>query len=316
MKAYKALNIDMTCRGFKYEIGKKYIEIDEISLCVNGFHACKKCSDIFNYYSFDPKETIIAEVELSGTIIDNGGDKICASEIIIISVIEWGYALENLCNTGNCNTGNMNTGDMNTGDMNTGNSNTGYMNTGDMNTGDRNTGNWNTGKWNTGDRNTGNWNTGYMNTGNMNTGYSNTGNRNTGDRNTGNWNTGNWNTGNRNTGYMNIDEPFVRIFGKETTIEFGSINFPSFLFFDVKTTEWVSEQNMTKAEKKEYTEHETLGGYLKVYSDSYKDCFKESFNKNCNKKQAEQLISLPNFDYKIFEKISGITESMIASKLK
>jgi hypothetical protein len=285
MKAYKALNINMTCRGFKFEIGQKYIHDGDISLCDRGFHACKKCSDIFNYYSFDPNLTIIAEVELSGTIIDDGGDKVCASEIVVLSTIDWGYALENLCNTGNSNTGGWNTGHRNTGYRNTG-----YRNTGDWNTGNSNTGDWNTGDWNTGD-----WNTG---------------NRNTGDRNTGDWNTGGW-----NTGYFNSDTPKVRIFGKETTIPRGDIVFPEFLFFNLKTTQWVAECDMTKEEKECYKEHETLGGYLKIYPDSYKDCFIESFDKNCDKKQAKQLIELPNFDYKIFEEISGITEEMINKRI-
>ena len=42
MKAYKAFNQDMTCRGFQYEEGKTYElpEGQEAELCERGFHAC------------------------------------------------------------------------------------------------------------------------------------------------------------------------------------------------------------------------------------------------------------------------------------
>ena len=48
IKAYKILNHDYTCRGFKYEIGKTYRLEDEKGklidpeLCDRGFHACAK----------------------------------------------------------------------------------------------------------------------------------------------------------------------------------------------------------------------------------------------------------------------------------
>ena len=212
MKGYKVFNPDWTCKGFKYEVGKKYHCDGEISCCKNGFHFCTKLADCFNYYEFNSNNKV-AEIEASGDI-DSKEDntKHCASDIEIIREITWHEVLDMLNegkdNTGMCNTGDFNTGNCNTGNCNTGYRNTGYWNTGDCNTGYRNTGYWNTGdcntgNCNTGDRNTGYWNTGNCNTGDCNTGCRNTGDCNTGDRNTGNRNTGDCNTGDRNTGDWN-----------------------------------------------------------------------------------------------------------------
>ena len=81
VKAYKGFNKDMTCRGFKYEEGKKY-ETENASLCNEGFHACLNPLDCFRYYS--PGDgSVYHEVEID----DNGerGDdsKIVGSEIKI-----------------------------------------------------------------------------------------------------------------------------------------------------------------------------------------------------------------------------------------
>ena len=154
------------------------------------------------------------------------------------------------------------------------------------NTGDRNTGNWNTGNWNTGNWNTGNWNTGYLNTGNWNTG----------DR-----NTGNWNTGDRNTGYLNTTQPKVRLFNKETDLEFDDISFPEFFYFDL--TKWIYSSEMTDEEKAEHPLYETTDGYLKKYD--YKEQFIESWN-NAAEDDKAKLFELPNFDAGIFKEISGI----------
>ncbi|MFW5852811.1 MAG: hypothetical protein ACOCUR_02170, partial [Nanoarchaeota archaeon] len=47
----------------------------------------------------------------------------------------------------------------------------------------------------------------------------------------------------------------------------------------------------------------------------YKESFKESFN-NATKQDIKLLLKLPNFDYKVFEEISGITKKMIDNKLR
>ena len=176
------------------------------------------------------------------------------------------------------------------------------------NTGDNNSGNWNTGNWNTGDNNTGgnnsgNWNTGYRNTGDRNTGDNNTGYRNTGDNNSGDNNSGNWNTGDNNTGYFNVDTSKVRIFGKETDILRENIVFPNYFYFNI--TVWVEYENMNEEEKKANPFAKFTEGYLKTYG--YKEAFRNSFEK-ASIEEIKQTLKLPNFDYGIFEEISGISK--------
>lgn len=49
VKGFKAMNADMTCREFKFEIGKTY-ETDSISMCSSGFHFCENPFDVYSYY--------------------------------------------------------------------------------------------------------------------------------------------------------------------------------------------------------------------------------------------------------------------------
>ena len=146
IKGYKVFNPDWTCRGMKYEVGQTYKHDGPISICLAGFHFCRKVSDCFNYYSFDPQNKA-AEVEATG-LVESDNTKSVTDEIKIIREIPWAEMLE-LANEGSGNTGLMNTGSMNTGSMNTGGRNTGDCNTGDWNTGDWNTGDWNTGFFST-----------------------------------------------------------------------------------------------------------------------------------------------------------------------
>ena len=122
LRAFKVFNPDWTCKGFQYEIGKTYKLDGTPSICETGFHACKKVSDCFSYYSFDPKNKV-AEVELSGVILGMDGDKQCASEITIIREIKWEEMLI-LANSGDRNSGNGNSGNGNSGNRNSGHFNT------------------------------------------------------------------------------------------------------------------------------------------------------------------------------------------------
>ena len=143
INAYKVFNPDMTCRGFQYEVGKEYEAKGDIIICENGFHACEKLADCFNYYSFDPSNKI-AEVVLSGTIIKEN-DKLCAQKIKIKKLISWETALT-LCNSGNWNSGNSNSGNSNSGNCNSGNWNSGHRNSGHWNSGNSNSGHLNSNK--------------------------------------------------------------------------------------------------------------------------------------------------------------------------
>ncbi len=99
-----------------------------------------------------------------------------------------------------------------------------------------------------------------VNTGKGNSGKANSGNRNSGYYNSGNDNSGNYNSGNCNSGYFNNDEPFARVFGKETDIKVSNVNIP---YITLKTTEWISESNMTDDEKKQNPKFFVTQGYLK-----------------------------------------------------
>ena len=203
IKAYKAFNSDLTCKGFQYEVGKEYHHIGEITVCWAGFHACESLADCFRFYPFSETKTRVAEVLVWGKVkYEDTGVKLCASNIKVVRELTWSEVLS-LCNSGDNNTGDCNSGNHNTGDWNSGSRNSGNWNTGNWNSGNGNPGNWNSGNSNSGNYNSGYWNSGNSNSGEDNSGNSNTGKRNSGDNNSGNSNTGNYNTGNGNSGNQN-----------------------------------------------------------------------------------------------------------------
>ena len=84
MKAYKAFNQDMTCRGFQYEEGKTYElpEGQEAKLCERGFHACERAVDVLNNY--DAAKCVVHEVDLDDVSPERSTDtKVCARKIHI-----------------------------------------------------------------------------------------------------------------------------------------------------------------------------------------------------------------------------------------
>ncbi|MCP3680298.1 MAG: hypothetical protein GY782_08635 [Gammaproteobacteria bacterium] len=220
-----------------------------------------------------------------------------------------GYMNSGYMNSGYRNSGDMNSGDMNSGDMNSGNRNSGYRNSGYrnsgyMNGGDRNSGYMNSGYMNSGDMNSGDMNSGYRNSGDMNSGYRNSGYRNSGDMNSGYRNSGDMNSGDMNSGdgYLNsfCSDRKCFLFGKEATQkEYNRIYNIDFSWFLLNT--WIFSQNMTKAEKESFPHFEITGGYLKTVS------YKEAWSK-CPKKVLIQIQKLPNFSWKIFTDITGITK--------
>ena len=85
--AYKGMNYDMTCRDFKYEVGKTY-KTDKVELCEIGFHACLNPRDVLEYY---PKylSSRYFKVKLSGEIAKCGKyyTQVAATEITILEEI-------------------------------------------------------------------------------------------------------------------------------------------------------------------------------------------------------------------------------------
>ena len=85
--AYKGMESDMTCRDFKYEVGKSY-KTDKVELCKWGFHACLNPRDVLDYYSQSIKSRYF-KVKLSGEITkcDEYDTKVAATEITILEEI-------------------------------------------------------------------------------------------------------------------------------------------------------------------------------------------------------------------------------------
>ncbi|MGN0191085.1 MAG: hypothetical protein ACI39U_05460 [Candidatus Cryptobacteroides sp.] len=82
--AYKGFERDLTCRGFKYEIGKEYEE-KEVNVCKSGFHACENPFDVLDFYGDIPNNRF-CKVEQSG-IIKKDGIKQASSKIKVVAEI-------------------------------------------------------------------------------------------------------------------------------------------------------------------------------------------------------------------------------------
>ena len=311
IKAYKAFDSNLTCIGFQYEVGKEYHHKGKLELCKSGFHVCPKLVDCFRFYPFREAETRVAEVLVWGKVeYEDVGVKLCASNIKVVRELTWSEVLflynsnSGGWNSGDWNSGDWNSGSWNSGNYNTGDLNSGSWNSGNYNTGDLNSGNYNTGNLNSGDRNSGNYNTGYGNSGNWNSGNHNSGDWNSGDYNTGNYNTGNWNAGIFNTGACEYTFAFNQLVKKQDLECLPSIPFLRF-----KLVEWIPEKHMLPEEKEQHPKYATVGGYLKKYD--YKEAFRKSFEEAKRlpdwPEQLKRLKALPNFNFKIFEEISGIT---------
>ena len=85
IKGYKGFNPDMTCRDFKYEVGKEY-QTDKAKTCETGFHFCENPFDVWGYYPpCNEKGQLnrFCEVEGSCDIDNSHSDKISSSHIKI-----------------------------------------------------------------------------------------------------------------------------------------------------------------------------------------------------------------------------------------
>ena len=244
MKGYKAFLSDMTTKhgdNTVYEVGKTYTVEGEVRICENGYHFCKKCVDVYDYYS---KPCRICEVNVTGAV-QTQGNKSVGRRLKILRELT-ADEISSLCNSGNRNSGNRNSG----------NRNSGYCNSGD----------WNSGDWNSGNRNSGNRNSGYWNSGDWNSGNRNSGNRNSGYCNSGDWNSGDWNSGDCNSGYCNTTEPTVRLFDHQTDITFSDFKWSRayglLCHIPSDCLTWKYSEYMTDDEKAAHPEHETTGGFL------------------------------------------------------
>ena len=161
VKGFKVFNPDWTCKNKQYGCPGRFEEDVTPSVCNEGMHFCKRASDCFNYYSFDPNNKV-AEVIAYGEVSEEG-DKCATNKLEVVREIPWSELL-GLVNTGKGCTGRCNSGNRNSGDCNSGNRNSGNCNSGDHNSGNRNSGNWNSGDCNSGDWNKCSFSNGCFNT--------------------------------------------------------------------------------------------------------------------------------------------------------
>ncbi len=277
MIGYKATDMNGCCRGFKFEVGKTYTKDtpkEELECCTDKvFHFCRELFAIEKESEYKLSESRLFEV-IAGDYVKSG-DKYGTNSLTILREIE-GDEKQELINSGNWNSGDRNSGDWNSGDYNSG-----YRNSGDRNSGYRNSGDYNSGDWNSGD-----WNSGYRNS-------------------------GDWNSGDYNSGFFNTNEPFVRMFNKDTKLKKYEIDIPLFCHFDL--TVWVSHDTATEKEKKDHNEEiKTCGGFLKTLD--YKEAWRLAWNK-ASKEEHLEMLKLPNWDNEVFKEISGIdAEAEIAKE--
>lgn len=66
---------------------------------------------------------------------------------------------------------------------------------------------------------------------------------------------------------------------------------------------WIDENNMTDEEKRLHPEYSTTGGFLKYIKEESK---RQEWWNNLSDEDKDAVMSLPNFDEKIFREITGI----------
>ena len=272
MIGYKATDINGCCRGFKFEVGKTYTKDTPKE-------ELQCCTDkVFHFC----RELSAIERESNYRLPESRLFEVIAGDYVrsndkygtnSLTILReiCGDEKKELLNSGSCNSGSFNSGNCNSGDYNSGSCNTGDYNTGDYNTGILNTGSFNSGSFNS----------------------------------------GSFNSGSFNSGYFNTDEPFVRMFNKDTKLKKDEVYIPQFCFFDL--TVWVSGDDATEEEKKTYKkEIHACGGFLKKLD--YKEAWRLAWNK-ANKQEHLKMLELPNWDNEVFKEISGIdAEAEIANE--
>lgn len=293
VKGYKVFRPDWTCRGFQYQVGKSYEMDEEPIICKRGYHFCTKLIDCYVYYSFDENNKV-AEITAYGKIsIDENGQKSCTNKIKIERKLEWQEVL-NMVNIGHHNSGHHNSGNYNSGNYNSGDCNSGNYNSGNSNNGYYNSGNYNSGDYNSGDCNNGYYNNGYHNS-------------------------GDYNVTNYSSGCFNTEATKIFIFNKlsDWTLNDWKNSTAKFILDNtlVSPVDPIMETAMTEKEKEEHPEYKTLGFYLKRLSRE------EIANRNqkkwdeLDKTSKEVVMSIPNFDKKIFKQITGIDVDRSASEI-
>ena len=140
-----------------------------------------------------------------------------------------------------------------------------------------------------------------------NSGNCNSGNCNSGNRNSGNRNSGDWNITSFSNGCFNTKEPKIYLFDKPSDWTYRDwINSDARYILNCMPTDyidWVYSNDMTDEEIKEHPEHETTGGFLRTQNKSSE---RQAWWNNLGEYRKRDIKSIPNFDAKIFKRITGI----------
>ena len=140
-----------------------------------------------------------------------------------------------------------------------------------------------------------------------NSGNWNSGNWNSGDCNSGNWNSGDWNITSFSNGCFNTKEPKIYLFDKPSDWTYRDWMGcdARYILNNMPTDEidWVYSEGMTDEEKEKHPEHETTGGFLRTVEKSKE---RQTWWNNLGEYRKRDVKAIPNFDAKIFKKITGI----------
>jgi len=110
MEGFKGFERDLTCLGYQYTIGEKYVYRGEIELCQSGFHFCTHPLNVFEFYP--PCTSRYAVVDAGGEIVHSDTSdttKSVCSELTItreVSIAELVHRAVQLCENTESNTGN------------------------------------------------------------------------------------------------------------------------------------------------------------------------------------------------------------------
>jgi hypothetical protein len=71
---FKGTTADMSCRNMTYQLGKQYSMRGTLMPCLQGFHFCKKLSDVTSYY--DDYADRYFKVVTDGKVVDEGSKSV------------------------------------------------------------------------------------------------------------------------------------------------------------------------------------------------------------------------------------------------